>query len=486
MSTTTVQTPASQLRFGVARADITPPVGIYHPLWGAARHHRATGVHRPLTGEVMAFGPAQERDGSGVQLVRAQLDLPGLVKPQHYDLLQALSEASGLPLDQIIISYSHTHAAGWFTPDRIALPGGELIEAYLATLRAKLQEACRQALATMQEVTITYAQGRCNLAANRDYWDEENNLYACGYNPDAPADDTVVVARMTGQTGQWVAVVVNYGCHPTSLAWENTLISPDYVGAMREVVEQATGATCVFALGACGDLGPKNGFVGDVAVADRNGRQLGYAALAALETMLPPAADFVYQGPVVSGATLGTWAAVPLTGERLAEISRFAGGIYTVDLPLKPRPDAAALKQELADWLARIKEADAQGKTVEARDYNARAERARRWLARLNDLPEGATMPLQYTVHRLGDAVWITCGGEPYNAIQVELRRRFPEFTLLFSPVAGELQVAYLLPAERYGKGLYQEEPSILAPGCLELLTEAIAERVEELTRKAV
>jgi hypothetical protein len=144
------------------------------------------------------------------------------------------------------------------------------------------------------------------------------------------------------------------------------------------------------------------------------------------------------------------------------------------------------MKQELADWLARMKEADARGETVEARNYNARAERARRWLARLNDLPEGPTLPLQYTVHRLGDAIWITCGGEPYNAIQVELRRRFPELTLLFSPVAGELQVAYLLPAERYGKGLYQEEPSILAPGCLELLTEAIAGRVEELTRKAV
>ena len=71
--------------------------------------------------------------------------------------------------------------------------------------------------------------------------------------------------------------------------------------------------------------------------------------------------------------------------------------------------------------------------------------------------------------------------GEPYSIAQVELRRRFPAFALLFSPLSGALQVAYLLPADRYGKGLYQEEPSIMAPGCLEQLIDAIAARIEAL-----
>src|SRR3954464_12783934 len=34
---------------GVAREDITPPVGIYARSWGAAKHDVAAGVHRPLT-----------------------------------------------------------------------------------------------------------------------------------------------------------------------------------------------------------------------------------------------------------------------------------------------------------------------------------------------------------------------------------------------------------------------------------------------------
>src|SRR5262249_49439974 len=107
---------------------------------------------------------------------------------------------------------------------------------------------------------------------------------------------------------------VNYACHPTTLAWDNTQISPDYVGAMREVVEQATGAPCLFLQGASGELGPREGYVGDPAVADRNGRQLGFAALSALTSLPAAGTRFRYAGPIVSGATLGAWAHELLSG----------------------------------------------------------------------------------------------------------------------------------------------------------------------------
>ena len=482
MPATTVNNPTSHLRFGLARVDITPPVGIYHPLWGAARHHQATGVHRPLYGEVMVFEPFDDQRTEAPGFIRAQLDLPGLVKSQHEALRQAISEASSRPTEQIIISYSHSHAAGWFVPDRFALPGGDLIEPYLADVGVKLQDACRRAIENCQPVVMTYGTGCCSMAANRDYWDADRNLYACGYNPEVAADDTVTVVRVTDLQGDLVTVFVNYACHPTTLAWENTLISPDYVGAMRETVEAATGALCVFTLGACGDLGPREGFVGDTAVADRNGRQLGYAALSALEALDPPATDFHYRGPVISGATLGLWAPQEFSDERLTQTRIFNGQLNTLDLACKPKPDGAVLAQELADWQREIAAADARGDKLAARDATAKAERVRRWLGRLQDIPDSGTLPFEYAVFRIGDAIWITCGGEPYNAIVADLRRRFPSVTLIFSPVSGVWEAAYLLPEDRYGLGLYQEEPSILMPGCLETLTETVAEWITELS----
>ena len=483
MSTTHLNNPTSRLRFGLGRTDITPPVGIYHRLWGAARHDRATGVHRHLTCEVMTFGGLDDAPDAPPSYVRAVLDLPGLVASQHNALVAILAAATGAIPDHIAISFSHTHASGWFVPDRFNLPGGELIPGYLAELNEHVHEAAEAAMASRQAASISYAVGHSNMAGNRDYWDVERGLYACGFNPDAPADDTVMVARVSDDAGKTIAVIVNYGCHPTTLAWDNSLISPDYAGALRETVEQATGATCVFLLGACGDLGPREGFVGDTAVADRNGRQVAYAALSALESMDAPLMDFAYTGPVVSGATLGTWAPTPQSEERLAAATRIEGSRFHVELPVRERPDLAELERDLAEWNAKADAANAAGNLVEARDARAYAERARRWIARLDDLPADETFSVQFSVHRLGDAFWITCGGEPYNVLQTELRRRFPDAPIMLSPVSGDLQIAYLLPEDRYGKGLYQEEPSILGKGCLEGLIEAIDECVQELAR---
>lgn len=467
----------SHLRFGLGSADITPPVGIYHRMWGAARHDRAAGVHRPLRADVLLLAPVER----GPLLVRAHLDLVGLAAGQHEELRQALAQATGAPLERVVVTYSHSHSAGFFVPNRVDLPGGELILPYLHQLRLKVQEAGTQALYAMQEAVVTYALGQCGMAANRDCWDGAAGHPVCGFNPQGQPDQTLVVARFSALSGQVLATLVNYSCHPTSLAWENDKISPDYPGAMRETVEKATGAPCTFALGACGDQGPREGFVGDPAVADRNGRQLGHAALSVLEGMGPAATDFVYQGPVISGATLGTWAHRPFSPERQAQTACFTGGTYAVDLPLKPGLEPERFQRELREWSTRQQEAEARGDVLETRNCRALAERARRWLARLEGLPKGPTYPFHFTVHRLGDAIWATSGGEPYSLIQTELRRRFPQYTLLFSPLTSDFQVAYLLPRDRYGKGLYQEEPSSLAPGCLELLIEAMAARISAL-----
>lgn len=478
MTTTTRKTPTSRLRFGTSRADITPPVGIYHRMWGAASHDRAAGVHRPLYADAIALLPSTD-DGPG--LLRLLIDLVGLGKNELDGLVQSAADASGIPAQNVVVTFSHTHSAGMMTPDRIPLPGGDLIPGYLAELGATLGRISRAAVDGAQDALISYATGRCGMAANRDCWDGERGIFVCGYNPATPADDTLLVGRVTDANGSLLTTLVNYACHPTTLAWENQLISPDYIGSLRETVEEQTGAPCLFLQGACGDLGPVQGFVGDPAVADRNGREVAYAALSALSSLGPPAADFAYAGPVVSGATLGAWAFAPHDAQRQAESSQMSGGLFAVQLPTRAKPDADALSAEVEEWETRWQAALHNGDEEAAHNARALAERARRWLARLHHIPSGTTAPVHCAVYRLGDAIWVTCGGEPYSLLQTELRRRFPDKTIFISPLSGDMHVAYLLPRDRYGLGLYQEEPSILAPGCLEGLIDAIAERIERL-----
>lgn len=479
MSITQVSQPTSRVRLGISRVEMTPPAGIHHGIWGAAPPHAATGIHRPHYADILVFAPAES---SAPRLLVAYLDLVGLEQPLHDEMQAALSEASGVPLENVVVTYSHSHATANLSMNRLELPGGEEIPDFLAELRKRLADGGREAAGNMQEVIITYALGNCSMARNRDYWDDANHIYACGFNPEVEGDDTVLVARVTDKQKKPVATVVNYGCHPTTLAWDNMVNSPDYPGAMREVVENVTGAPCVFALSPCGDLGPRHGFVGDTAVADKNGRWLGYTALAVLESMDPPATNFCYQGPVISGATIGTWQHEAMSEQQMGDAATFRSISQTIELPLKPLPDRSQLQQDVEKWLALSVEAKQSGDAVAARDYGARAERARRWIGRVDNLPAGSdTYPYHFLAYRMGDAVWVFCGGEPYSILQVELRQRFPHLAVMISPLAGQQAVAYLLPRDRYGKGLYQEEPSILAPGCLESLTDAVVQEIEQL-----
>src|SRR5919202_124088 len=104
VGTTVVKAPTSRLRLGHARVEITPPVGIYHRMWGAARHDRATGVHRPLVADVLALAPTMQPErGSAHLVVRAYLDLVGLVRSRHEALVRALSEATGAPPTDVLV-----------------------------------------------------------------------------------------------------------------------------------------------------------------------------------------------------------------------------------------------------------------------------------------------------------------------------------------------------------------------------------------------
>jgi len=464
-----VDTPQSRCRFALAHGDITPPANIYHRMWGAAKHDRATGIHRPLRATLTLFTPL---DGAQRQFIIA-LDHCVMGRQEMDNLLDAVSEAADILREELIVVFSHTHAAGLMGLERGNLPGGDLIAPYLESVATRVAELVRETQTKLQPATILYATGHCNLAAHRDYWDEDNQLWACGYDPDTPADDTVLTARAHAEDGTLLATLVNYACHPTTLAWDNTLISPDYPGAMRETIEEVTGVPCLFLQGASGELGPVEGFVGDTSVADRNGRQLGHAALSAIESLPDPNTRFEYTGPVVSGATLGEWKYNELPDEFSDSNAFWQLVRQIIPLPIRPgTPTTQEVETELAKW-----------EKKDTPDARAMAERKRRLLHRLSQLPAGDNFPLEAVVLRLGGAVWIIIQGEHYSVLQKVLRERFPETPLIISTVASHWGASYLPPKELYDKGIYQESIAITAAGSLEKVIETIGGQIEELLK---
>jgi len=438
---------------GVAREDITPPVGIYARNWGAAAHDAAEGVHRPLTLTALAVSAS---DGQPLILIGADLGW-WMSREDEERVRLPLLAALGLSPERLLFSLSHTHAGPNLYGENRDKPGGHLILPFLERVRDTAIRASRAALQSRRPARLSWRYGRCDLATNRDFPARDGKRFILGPT-ETPADDTLLIGRVeAADSGKTIAVLVNYACHPVTLAWQNRLISPDYIGAMREMVESAAGAPCLFLQGASGELAPAQHNVGDTAVADRNGRRLGHAVLSVLESW--PDALLVYDGVVESGAPSGTFHV-----ERARTSGELAAFIRPIDLPLKPMPTVAEI---YAEW----------------EKCTDRAVRERLWrkIGIRRIVGDGSTSPTPVWVWRLGEALIFAQPTEAYSSYQIDLRRRFgPRPVAVLNVTNG--YAAYWPPRDQYTRDQYSVWVTPFAAGCLELATAgAISAGVEIL-----
>ncbi|WP_437226859.1 alkaline ceramidase [Planctomicrobium sp. SH661] len=446
-------------RIGIARRDITPPVGIYARNWGAAQHDVAESIHRPLTVSVLTLSTFTEDS----PLVLVDADLSWWQTPQVFEKFRSfLLQELKLTSSRLILALSHSHAAPPLAEVDPTLPGADIHRSWLESVPKTIVEAVREARQESFDGLLEFQTGRCGLAAVRDLPDpdESNARYLCGYSPSGHADDTMLVGRISDHAGKIRGVMVNYACHPTTLAWQNKAISPDYPGAMRETIEAATGATAFFLLGACGELAPRHQYVADTAIPDQHGRELGYAALSTLAGMQPPATALTFAGAVESGAPLAVWTPQP------ADVSQELRTLETkVELPLQNWPTAAELEQQRRDCTDR-----------------AIAERLRRKRDIRKGLGDGNTYELSLTAWKLGDVILLGNCCEAYSLLQQELRSRFPETWLIYlNLINGSL--GYLPPSELYDQNIYPVWQTPFARGSLELTLQTFTNVIHELLR---
>jgi hypothetical protein len=442
---------------GIARRDITPPAGIYCRNWGAAQHDVAEGVHRPLT--LTALTVSSECMQNPLILIDADLGWWHSIAAENQFRSGLLADL-GISEDRLLFCLSHTHSA----PPLCSEPspswsGGELLPVFLQQIRTAALEAVRDALRTACPSILEWHVGMCRLATNRDLRDPDSDRILCGFNPAGDADQTVTVGRVTGSSGSIRATIVHYACHPTTLAWQNRLISPDFVGMMRSTVEEGTEhAPCLFLQGASGELAPRYQYVGDPHVADRGGMQLGYAVLSTLADMDPPGQSLVYRGFVESGAPLAVWDHV--SSSALSVISAVR---TEVDLPLKAWPSASELERQRADCQDR-----------------ALQERLRRQHNIRVALGDGATFRLPFWGWRIGNTVVLGSMAESYSWIQQLLRMEFPELTVLYMNLVNG-SIGYLAPSDLYSENIYQVWQTPFAAGSLEQLADACRQLIRQL-----
>jgi len=455
----------------VARADITPPVGIAHAGWGAQLHERAEGVDAPFFVTALALA-----DDDATCLI-VELDTGLLMVEEALALREAIAEAVDIPKANVRLSYSHTHAGPLLHALNVKA-GNELIEAYRGTMRSGVIGAAREATAGFRPARLGAAYGTSDVAVNRRFETPDGRVVV-SQAEGGFTDPTVTVARIDAEDGTPLASIVGYACHPITLAFQNRMLSPDFPGVVREVVEDLTDSTCLFLQGAAGDQMPSEGLTGDLSVHRRLGKRLGAAAADALLGIDTRRHRRTFDRVVESGAPLGLWTRSPAPPDE----SGLRVATRVVQMPLRDATDRAVAEAARDDVRGELAELRASGSDEAAiRDAMFRAKRAEKgvWFATLY----GGTDSADLEIHglRVGPLALVGFPGEPFALTGAHVRERSPAPVTLIGGYCNGW-AGYVPTSDEFARGGYEVEiGSNFAAGAAEVLEDASVRLLEELS----
>jgi hypothetical protein len=305
-----------------------------------------------------------------------------------------------------------------------------------------------------------------------------------GLNEHGPRDPEVGVLRVDAIGGDPLAVVVNYACHPIVQGPQSRSISADFPGAMRKLVEETTGALCLFLQGAAGDQGPVSGVDAGFSAVDRLGTLLGHEVAKVYHSIDP---RHVRQRKEMFESV------APLRNLITEVLPDHPAPIDVIErtllLPVQTPPSLGEVEEQERAFRHAAEEARARGESpVEVAKLEVQAA----WYTHMRDLYRTGELPNAVEVRvqgsRLGSLGIIAMPVEPFVGIGLEIKQRSPApFTWVVGYANG--CAAYVPAPEAYAEGGYEIEtsyklyklPAPIAPEGFNLLIETGCELLDAL-----
>ena len=224
---------AAGLKLGAAKVDVTPPTGLKMAGYGG-RDDPAVGTHLPLWARAFVCGEGNDR------LALVVVDVVGFSDETTGEIRQAVTGATGISPEQILIATTHTHSGPVTTKFRSVVPDPD----YMVTVSEGIVSAVTQAAGSQAPVKLGYGQV------------QEPEFHHNRRNEGQPIDSILGLARFVNEAGETVAAWVDYALHPTILTGKNFYWSTDFPGVLCSELEDAWGGVAGFFNGCLGDVGP--------------------------------------------------------------------------------------------------------------------------------------------------------------------------------------------------------------------------------------
>ena len=466
-----MSSPTKNLLAGTGRRCINPPPNIAHGGWGAQKHEQAEGIDMDLWTTALALS-----DGNTTALY-LDIDIQILTNQVADRIRSEVSKATNLPVENIRASATHTHSGpvpykSWIEKSF------EMVGPWFENVYTWCADAAKEALANLKPVIVRSGCGGCHINVNRRAATPSGERFL-GKNKAGSCDHEVIVVKLEALDGSPVATLVNYACHPTIMGPPNRLITPDYPGAMKRVVESAVGGHCLFLQGAAGDQGPVQGFQGDPKIYRQLGAVLGHeVAKIALSLNSIPSHE-TFREIIPSGAPLGMYE------EQFAETSALPVKVLSIEIAVPLReglPEKNVAAEKLQHWQAKLKAAR------ESNDDNAiteaiyMARRADIQLRMADDFGGKTSAGVRTHFICFGDVALVGCNIEPFCEIGLAIKKQSP-FPVTFMSGYTNGRMAYMATAEEWPKGGYEVENSPFGQSAAETLQSEILRTLHSLRK---
>jgi neutral ceramidase len=431
---------------GASRVVITPPIGIR--MWGyTVQEGCAEGVERDLTATALVLSDGEQ------SVVLIAVDLLFVPMPISDRIRDRIGHQLGIAPECVLINGSHTHLGpmfpGWQEEEE---PQQTLQQHYAASVEDLLVGAAGMAWNNRRPARIGTGRGSAPLGVNRREKLPDGSVII-GQNPDGPIDRTIDVIRVDDLEGRPIAVVMSAACHTVTLGPKTLLLSPDFIGPARDVIEPAAGAPSLFLQGAAGNINPACGIGSGGPEQFDDLRRLGSLLAGEVLKIWGQICTHRRKGPrriVRSVAAISVWDYEPTPTET---VHQFAITRRRLKLPLAPLPDRSVVDAEVTRYRHALREVEATGSPAGPRHV---VRRMLAWAEQRQRLvmagERQVTKEIELWACRLNTLGIAAISAEPLAELGLEIKRRSP---LPHTVVLGYSNgcIGYIPPPEAFAEG---------------------------------
>ena len=445
----------SSLKAGFARVNINPPMGIF--VSGYFKDRFADGILDDLEANALAISL------NGVTQFLINVDSVGIQQEISTSYRKLVSDATSVPMDNIILSCTHTHTG----PEVNGRDDDPLVIEYREFLGKRIRDAAVFAIADLKDAKMGYGKGKAeNVAFVRRFImkDGSTKTNPGVNNPDivrpvGQIDDSVNVIRFD-RDGADAIVFVNFANHPDVVG--GCKISGDWPTLLRKNVEKILdGTKCIFFNGAQGDINhvnvhPKGG--------DLNGMFMDF------DDVARGYSHAQYIARVVTGGVLQAFDKV-----NYIDVDSIAGKLVTINVPAnKPTPDELPEAHRIYNLHLAGKDSELPYEGMMLTTVVAEAGR----MVHLENAPDAFDMTL--SGFRIGPVAIIGIPGEPFNAIGRGLKET-EGYDMIIPCCITNGYEGYFPMQDSYDEGGYEARSSNFKAGVGEFIIKEGKKLLEEL-----